>query len=194
MMDSVTDQDSDTSAAQQRSTPPDQPLVDDSTPLPRTSRRHIDKTLLIVIAVLGVGIALVARGVLVSITGDARSKLPALIERVEPVPEAVQVVSQSNVFVDLASGYTGVLVIDGVEIETVNVEDVGNIGVQPGQQIDLPSVTIYEPGNATLTFAPSDDAVITQFSEGQHRAQVIYWKVDESRQRARSYTWTFQVV
>ncbi len=194
MMDPVTDQDSDTLAAQQRSTPPDQPFVDDSAPPPRTSRRHIDKTLLIVIAVLGIGIALVARGVLVSITGDARSKLPALIEQVEPVPEAVQVVSQSNVFVDLASGYTGVLVIDGVEIETVNVEDVGNIGVQPGQQIDLPSVTIYEPGNATLTFAPSQDAAITQFSEGQHRAQVIYWKVDESRQRARSYTWTFQVV
>jgi hypothetical protein len=194
MMEAVTDQDSDTKAAQQRSAPPDQLLVDESAPPPPRPRRHLDKTLVIMIAVLGVGIALVARGVLVSITGDARSNLPELIEQLEPVPEAVQVVSQSNVFVDLASGYTGVLVIDGVEIETVSVEDVGDIQVQPGQQIDLPSVTIYEPGNATLTFAPSQDAAITQFSEGQHTAQVIYWKVDESRLRSRSYTWTFQVI
>jgi hypothetical protein len=194
MMEPVTDQDTDTSAAPQPSAPPDQPITDESTPASTTGRRRVDKTLLIVIVVLGLGIALVARGVLVAITGDERAKLPALIEQVEPVPEAVQVVSQSNVFVDLAAGYTGVLVIDGIEIETVSVEDIGDISLQPGQQVDLPPVTIYEPGNATLTFAPGQDAAISQFGEGEHRAQVIYWKVDQSRQRARSYTWTFQVV
>ena len=194
MMDPVTDQDTDTSAAQQQSAPPDPPITDDPAPASTKPRRRIDKTLVIVIVVLGLGIALVTRGVLVAITGDERAKLPALIEEIEPVPEAVQVVSQSNVFVDLAAGYTGVLVIDGIEIETVSVEDIGDISLQPGQQVDLPPVTIYEPGNATLTFAPGQDAPISKFDEGQHRAQVIYWKVDESRQRARSYTWTFQVI
>ena len=157
-------------------------------------RRRVDKTLLIVSLLVGLGLALVARGVLVGITGDERANLPELIEEVDPVPDSVQVVSQSNVFVDLANGYTGVLVVDGIEIETVNVGELASIDIEPGQQVELPSVTIFEPGNSTLTFAPGSNAVITAFTEGEHRAKVIYWKIDESRQRARSFTWTFHVV
>ncbi|HEY5663981.1 MAG TPA: hypothetical protein VIS05_08100 [Ilumatobacter sp.] len=156
--------------------------------------RHLDKGFVLLLLLVGFGMALITRGLLVAITGDDRSNLPALIERVEPVPEAIQVLSQSNVFVDLADGYTGVLVIDGVEIETVSIEDLGSVGVEPGQQVQLPPVTIYEPGNATLTFTPGQDAPIPEFTEGRHRAQVIYWRVVDGRQRARSYSWTFQVV
>jgi len=170
----------------------DPDAADQAPPVRR--KRHIDKTLLAVSLLVGFGLALMFRGVLISITGDERANLPDLIERVDPVPESVQVLSQSNVFVDLASGYTGVLVIDGTEIETVNVEDLGSIQVVPGQQVQLPAVTIFEPGNSTLTFVPSEDAPISDFTEGEHRAQVIYWKVSEGRQRARSYTWTFNVV
>ena len=159
-----------------------------------TPKRRVDKTLVIVSLLVGLGMALVVRGISVGITGEQRSNLPELIEQVDPVPDSVQVVSQSNVFVDLAPGYTGVLVIDGIEIETVRVDELGSIEIEPGEQIDLPSVTVFEPGNATLTFAPGDSAPINDFTEGEHRAQVIYWKVDEGRQRSRTYTWTFQVV
>ena len=158
------------------------------------SKRRIDKTLLIVSLLVGLGLALVARGLLLSITGDERSDLPELIEYVDPVPESVQVLSQSNVFVDLASGYTGVLEIDGVEIETVNLRDLDEQALEPGRQVDLPSVTIYEPGNATLTFTPGESAAISEFAQGEHRAKVTYWKVEDGRQRARSFTWTFNVV
>ena len=157
-------------------------------------KRRIDKTLLIVSQFVGFGLALMVRGLLVGTTGEERSNLPELIEQVDPVSESVQVLSQSNVFVDLASGYTGVLVIDGIEIETVNLRDLDNIALEPGRQVDLPSVTIYEPGNSTLTFAPGRDAVISEFSDGEHRAKVIYWRVEDGRQRARSYAWTFNVV
>ena len=103
--------------------------------------------------------------------------------------------SQTRVFVDLESGYTGVLVIDGVELPTsTSTTSAAQFNAEPGQQIDLPATTIFEPGNATLTFMPSDDALINEFDSGLHRAQVIYWKVDEGRQRPRSYTWTFTVV
>jgi hypothetical protein len=186
MMVGVIDEDTEHAAA-------DSP-ADAAQPAAQGPKRRVDKTLLIVSLLVGLGFTLMARGLLVGITGEERSNLPDLIEQVDPVPESVQVLSQSNVFVDLASGYTGVLVIDGVEIETVNLRDLDDIAIQPGQQVDLPSVTIYEPGNATLTFTPSDDAAISQFSEGEHSAKLIYWKVEDGRQRARSYTWTFNVV
>ena len=190
MMGDVIDQDTEHAGEDSTGTPScDGPAVADQPP-----KWRVDKTLLIVSLFVGLGLMLVVRGLLVGITGDERANLPELIEAVDPVPESVQVLSQSNVFVDLAAGHTGVLVIDGIEIETVNVDELGSVAVEPGQQVDLPSVTIYEPGNATLTFAPGQDAPIAEFTEGEHRAQVIYWRIDEGRQRPRSYTWTFQVV
>jgi hypothetical protein len=161
----------------------------------RRWRRRPDKQLIIVSLVVAVGLVLVARGIAVGITGDERSNLPDQVEEVDPVPEAVQVLSQTRVFVDLIAGYTGVIVVDGTEIPTVDVGDLAvEQNLQPGQQIDLPPETIYEPGNATLTFTPGDGALITELTSGLHKAQVIFWKVDEGRQRPRSYTWTFTVV
>lgn len=166
-----------------------------ATPDPRRDRRRRpDRTLLVVSLVIAIGLVLVGRGLLVSVTGDERSNLPDLVESVAPVPGAVQVLSQSNVFVDLTAGHTGVVVIDGVEIETVNVDDLASIEVEPGRQVDLPPVTIYEAGNSTLTFTPSDGAPVEEFGSGEHEVQVIYWRVDEGRQRARTFTWTFTAV
>jgi hypothetical protein len=157
-------------------------------------KRRIDKTLLLFSLVIAFGLVLVVRGLAVSITGDDRANLPDTIESVDPVPEAVQVLSQTNVFADLESGQTGVLVIDGIELETIDIDELAGRQPEPGQQVVIPAATIYEPGNATLTFTPSDDAPISKFESGLHTAQVIYWRLDEGRQRARSYTWTFNVV
>jgi hypothetical protein len=209
MMVVVTDQDTGNDTNDQ---PTEQPIDDtgqaaidaaeavsdtaDDAPAGRQSgpRRRIDKTVVIVILLVGIGIALVGRGLLVGITGDERANLPELIEQLDPVPDSVQVLSQSNIFVDLATGYTGVLVIDGLEIETINVDELRSVEIKPGEQIDLPPVTIFEPGNSTLTFSPSDNAAISEFTEGLHRATVIYWRVEDGRQRSRSFTWTFNVI
>ena len=161
---------------------------------PRSGWRRPDRTTVLMILLLLVGSLFVARGLLVGITGDERADLPTYIESVEPVPEAVQVLNQSSVFVDLVSGYTGVLVIDGVEIETVDIEDVVQADIEPGQQVELPPVTRYEQGNATLTFTPSASAPISQFVDGDHTVEVIYWRIEDGRRFARSYTWTFTVV
>ena len=138
---------------------------------------------------------LIGRGMAVSLTSaEDRAKLPDTIEEIEPYPEAVQVLSQSRVFVDLESGYTGVLVIDGVELPTIDIDDVNEqFEAQPGQQIQLPSTTIFEPGNFTLTFTPSKDTLVKKFDTGLHRTQVI-WKIIEGRQRPLTYSWTFTVV
>lgn len=138
---------------------------------------------------------LVAMGYAVSsaVTGDEAFKLPDTIEQVDPVPAAVRVPAQTSVFVDLLPGYTGVLIVDGLELETVNIEDLQDTANRPGQQITLPPTTIYEPGNATLTFKPSDDAPISEFTQGEHIVKVVYWKIVEGRTTARSFTWTFNV-
>jgi hypothetical protein len=159
------------------------------------SRKRIDKVTLAFSLVIAIGLVLIGRGLAVSLTGDERANLPDTIESVEPVPEAVQVLSQTRVFVDFEPGYTGVLVIDGVELATINIEDVDEqFTAEPGQQIELPATTIFEPGNYTLTFTPSDDALVKKFETGLHRAQVIFWKITEGRQRPHSYSWTFTVV
>jgi hypothetical protein len=141
-----------------------------------------------------IALCLVGMGVAVSIavTGRDALKLPAVIEDIDPVPAAVRVPAQTSVFVDLEAGYTGVLVVDGLELETVNIEDLQDKN-KPGQQITLPPTTIYEPGNATLTFDPSDGAEIEEFTQGEHIVQVIYWRLIDGRSAARSFTWTFNV-
>lgn len=136
---------------------------------------------------------LVAIGFAVSlaVTGREGQRLPTAIESIDPVRGARQVPAQTAVFVDLKVGYTGVLVIDGLELETVRLDEVQ--GVAPGQQVTLPPTTIYEPGNATLTFNPSRNAPITSFEQGVHLVSVVYWPLLEGRGTARTFTWTFEV-
>ena len=146
------------------------------------------------LASAAIAVCIVAIGVAFTLseTGRERLDLPEVVENIDPVRGAVRVPAQTQVFVDLAPGYEGVLVIDGLELETVSVEALQD-KQKPGQQIVLPPTTIYEPGNATLTFVPSPDADIQEFSQGEHVVQVIYWKVLEDRGSARSYTWSFNV-
>ena len=105
---------------------------------------------------------------------------------------ATQTPAQASVLVDLVSGYEGVLVIDGLELETVNLGELRD-ETTPGQQVTLPPTTVYEPGNATLTFDPSPDSMISSFTQGQHVVQVIYWETVEGRGNARTYSWSFEV-
>ena len=160
----------------------------------RRPRRRIDRGLLVASAGIAIGLVLVGIGIAVSVTGDEATKLPDEIESIAPVPDAVQVLSQSSVFVDLVTSYTGVLVIDGVEIETIDLSELDSGDVEPGQQVDIPNATVYEPGNATLTYTPSEGAPIETFETGIHRVQVIYWRPEEGRSRAGVYNWTFNVI
>ncbi|HUF99393.1 MAG TPA: hypothetical protein VMM60_14790 [Ilumatobacter sp.] len=156
--------------------------------------RRLDRGTVIACLFVAIGLAFVFRGLLVSVTGDDRSPLPANVEQVLPVPEAVQALSQTQVFADLAEGFTGTLSIDGIDIPTESIRDLATPNPQPGQQTDLPAVTIFEPGNATLTFTPSSGAPIESFGEGVHTVVMRYWNVEAGENSARVYTWTFNVV
>lgn len=144
-------------------------------------------SLIIAICVVAIGV-----GISIAVTGVDRQGLPDTIEEISPLRAASQVPSQTQIFVDLQSGFTGVLIIDGLELETINLDDVNN-DAKPGQEVTLPPTTIFEPGNATLTFDPSPESTISEFSQGEHIVKVIFWKQIEGRGRARSYTWSFTV-
>jgi hypothetical protein len=164
-------------------------------------RPHVDapqRRLIAVSLVIGVGLLMVLLGFQASVTGKKALALPPTIEDIDPVRGAVRVPSQTAVFVDLLAGYTGVLVVDDIELKTVDPNDLNDpnspsAAAGGGQQVSLPATTIYERGNATLTFVPTKGAPIESFTQGTHTATVIYWKVLESRQRSQSYTWTFSV-
>jgi hypothetical protein len=157
-------------------------------------RRPFDWKLWLASLPIAVGVLLIAYGLNTAITGDDVGKLPDQIESIAPVPDAVQVLAQTNIVVDLEEGYEGTLTVDGVEFETLKLEDFSNPNVEPGTQVDIPAGVLFEPGNDTLTFTPGPDIEITKFTEGNHTVRVVYWRSTVGKQEARSYTWTFNVI
>ena len=97
---------------------------------------------------------LIGWAVVRGVTGDDVSELPDAIESIAPVPDAVQVLAQSQVVVDLDEGYEGRLRIDGIDFPTLRMEDLTNDDVEPGEQVEIPPGVVFEPGNDTLTFTP----------------------------------------
>lgn len=154
--------------------------------------RRPQLSLLVASLVIAICVVAIGVGISIAVTGVDRQGLPDTIEEISPLRAASQVPSQTQIFVDLQSGFTGVLIIDGLELETINLDDV-NKDAKPGQEVTLPPTTIFEPGNATLTFDPSPESTISEFSQGEHIVKVIFWKQIEGRGRARSYTWSFTV-
>ena len=170
----------------------DDPVEHDETPsLAPAKRRRPDRGLLIASLVIAAGLTLIVWGFFSAITGDEGVNRPAEIESISPVENAVQVLQQEGIAVDLEFGYEAVLIVDGIELETTNI---GELEAEPGQLLAFPPTAIFDPGNSIITFTPSDDAQITEFVQGRHQARVLYWRVDEGRDNARSYNWFFEVV
>lgn len=143
---------------------------------------------------IALGFIIVFLGISKSVTGKDAQKLPELIESIQPVRNASQIQRQESIVVDLAEGYTGTLEVNTVLLETVSLSDVSNDGVEDGSQIALPKTTIFEPGNYTLTFTPSEGAAIEDYLTGINTAKVTYWKITEGPNFARSFTWQFDVI
>ena len=163
---------------------------------PRPKRRF-DRGLFIASLVIACGLALIIFGLTSAITGTDGIDRPEAIESVQPVENAVQVLRQDQIIVDLVAGYEARLVVDGIELPTtvIGQSDVDpNVQAQPGQQIDVPTTAVFDPGNAVISFQPVEGALIETFTEGTHEATVYFWKVEEGPDQASTYTWTFEVI
>ena len=143
-------------------------------------KRRVDRGLLIASLVIACGLILVIFGVTTALTGSDGIDRPEAIESLQPVENAVQVLQQERVVVDLQPGYEARLVIDGIELPTTII---GQTEVdpsdqpEPGQQVDLPTTAVFDPGNAVISFQPVEGALIESFSEGLHEARVIFWRI-----------------
>lgn len=169
-----------------------------SMPSQRRSRRRLDVKLLLASLGIAFGIVLVVLGLMRSVTGNEEQGLPDAIESIDPVRNATQVPQQTRVFVDFVVGYEAVMIVDGVELPLVSLDDVGKtppgLGEGGGDQIEIPPGAIWEPGNATLTFEPGPSQAIESFSTGMHTVTVRYWRTEDGPDRFRTFSWSFYAV
>jgi hypothetical protein len=168
--------------------------VDDAEPRPK---RKFDRGLFVASIVIACGLMLIIFGFTSAITGTDGVDRPEAIESVQPVENAVQVLQQDQIIVDLLAGYEARLVLDGVELPTtvIGQSDVDpDVQAQPGQQIDLPTTAVFDPGNAVISFQPVEGALIETLTEGKHEATVYFWRAEEGPDQASAYSWTFEVI
>lgn len=159
-----------------------------------TKRRRIKlETVLISLGIL-VGVMFVIYGLNSATTGRDALGYPAEIVDISPAPNDRQVLSQTEVSVNLQDGYEAVLVLDGIEIPTTRLEDFVPVAAKPGQQIELPPTAIYDQGNSLIRFEPTDGAVIEKYTVGIHQVKCIFWRIEEGRVAAKSYEWSFEVL
>ena len=159
-------------------------------------RRTLDWGLIIACLVIAGGLVAIGWAVSSAITGSDGIDRPDAIEDLAPTENAQQAFQQEQIMVDLQFGYDAMLVVDGIELPTERIgEFSGDLSPDnAGAQISAPPTAVFDPGNSIITFRPSDNALIESYTEGRHSVQVIFWKIDEGRENARSYRWSFDVV
>lgn len=164
-----------------------------TTPPSGAGRKHrkMDRGLLIASLVIAGGLVLIAWGLIGAVTGDEGVDRPDAIQSLSPVENAVQVLQQERVFVDLDFGYEAELEVDGILLPTTRI---GEIELEPGEQINLPPTAIFDAGNSVISFQPVEGALVESLSAGRHQVRVVFWKVEEGREFAQSYVWSFDVV
>jgi hypothetical protein len=96
------------------------------------------------------------------------------VERLIP-PRDSEILRQEAVGVDLEAGYTGVLVVNGVEI--------------PEDQVDDDQLA----STGVLTYTVGEDKFVERFEAGQNCVTAIVWRVEDTRDDARSVSWCFNV-
>ncbi|MDQ1373874.1 MAG: hypothetical protein QOJ09_1212 [Actinomycetota bacterium] len=85
------------------------------------------------------------------------------------------ILRQDTVYAEIVLPYTGVLRVDGLEI-------------------DAPQLKIIQVGTANrLSYTPGPATITGYLHAGIHRATVIFWKPDDGRKKASEYSWSFSV-
>lgn len=96
------------------------------------------------------------------------------VEQLIP-PRNSEILRQDVTGVDLRSGWTGVLIVNGVEI--------------PEDQLDLDNLDSL----GQVLFTPGDDKAVERYVAGENCVTAVVWRVEESRADARTTDWCFNV-
>lgn len=160
----------------------------------RGRRRRPSIEMVLISAGLAIGLMMVILGLMSATTGRDALGYPDEIIEVSPAPNDRQVLSQTEISVDLIDGYEAEIILDDITIPTTRLEDASPQDVKPGQQIELPKTAIYDQGNSLIRFEPTEGAAVERYDVGVHRVTVLFWKIEEGRNTARSFSWSFEVL
>lgn len=163
-------------------------------PVAPSRQRRINIERWVISLGLSIGVLLIFFGVNSATTGRDALGYPDAIIDISPAPNDRQVLSQTEVNVDLQDGYEAVLILDEIEIPTERLDNLASQIVKPGEQIVLPATAIYDQGNSRIRFEPTKGAVIESYTVGVHQVEILYWRIEDGRNSARSFTWTFEVL
>jgi hypothetical protein len=125
--------------------------------------------------VLSVIVAVAVAGLVYVATepsGDDEPPLPSAVEAVSPEAGA-QNLRQTTIAADLAPGYTGYLLMDGVEVPRDDL-----------QVVDALNQVILRP---------TEDSDYRVLRPGPHCATVVYRKIGDRLDESSSYRWCFSV-
>ena len=96
------------------------------------------------------------------------------VEQLIP-PRNSEILRQDVTGVDLRPGWTGVLIVNDVEI--------------PEDQVDLANLESL----GQILFTPGNDKAVEQYEAGENCVTAVVWRVEESRADARNTDWCFNV-
>lgn len=176
---------------------PDAPPTNGSAATADRPRRKFDRGLFVASLVIACGLVLIVWGVTTAMTGDDGIDRPEAVESLQPVENALQVLQQERIVIDLQPGYEGRLEIDGVALPmaTIGQSDVDpDTRAAPGAQVDLPITAIFDPGSNVVSFQPVEGAAVERLEPGLHEARIVFWRIEDGPDQARSYRWTFTVI
>lgn len=163
-----------------------------ASPTTRPVRTRADVIRVVLVSIgFAVGFMGLVWGVTGAVTGREALGLPDEIEQVSPAPNDNQVLSQTEIFVDLVENTEAELIVDGVRLDVARL---GEVTAQPGEQVELPPTAIYDPGNFSIRFQPQAGAAIERWSLGTHTVTVEFWDIEEGRGAATTFTWSFSVL
>lgn len=127
-------------------------------------------------AVITLVLAVAAGGFYFVFTGPTDTGLDATtsgpVERVSPAGGDLDL-RQVSISADLATGYTGYLTMDGIEV----AED------------DLRRVEALNQ----IFLDPQIDSRWAELEPGPHRAGVVYWRIGQPQSTAQVFEWSFSL-
>ncbi len=140
--------------------------------LQTAKKRFVTRYGVVVSLLLALAAALLYIGVVSSVDRKTEITNSQNVVDVQP-PADTTVLRQARIFAKLKAGYTGILIVDGIEI--------------PEDQLDRLE------GINSVGFTPGEGTEIKELTPGRRCATVVYWLVELSRSTAESYDWCWQV-
>lgn len=104
-------------------------------------------------------------------TQDTGPRRPAAVEAVSPDGGDLDL-RQATILADLATGFTGYLMLDGAEVPADDIRRVEGLN--------------------QLILSPGPDSDYAQLQPGLHCATVVYWPIGLTEADGSSYRWCFR--